>query len=90
MSQNKEAMNHRIISRHSSITDARSALSGIRASFEENGRAYAEEVGHRGKRLARSSVNEPGTVVSYSDRLGSGEFFAIVEDGESFVLVGSW
>lgn len=80
----------RILSRHSKLADAKQALRSRCAAFEANGRDYAKEVGHRGNRLAKSAENEPGVVVRYADRLGSGEFFAIVEDAESFAVIASW
>jgi len=80
----------RVLSRHSNLTDAKAALRDRRFSFEANGRDYANEVGHRGNRLHKDATVEVGVVVRYSDRLGSGEFFAIVEDAESFAVVTGW
>ena len=79
---------HRIISRHTKLADAEQALAAIVRTFEDLERDYAKEVGHVGNRLVAGNSND--YVVSFFDVLGSGEYFAIVEDAESFAVVGSW
>ena len=79
---------HRILSRHTKLADAQRALAVAARNFEDFNRDYAKEVGHLGERLVAEDKND--YVASFIDLLGSGEFFAIREDAESFVVIGSW
>jgi hypothetical protein len=79
---------HQILSRHTKLADAESALAATVKAFEEFNGGYAKEVGHTGPRLVTGNSNE--FVASFCDVLGSGEFFAIIEDAEGLAVVGSW
>jgi hypothetical protein len=79
---------HQILSRHTKLADAERALAAIVKIFEDLNRDYAKEVGHIGNRLVAGNCND--YVASFVDVLGSGEFFAIIEDAESFALISSW
>jgi len=79
---------YQILSRHTKLTDAERALAATVQSFEDLNRDYAKEVGHIGPRLVAGNNND--YVASFCDVLGSGEFFAIIEDAESFAVIGSW